>query len=278
VITADASIRIAVIIGVRNEAALLRVLLPLLSEQALDVVLLDNESTDDIRAVLQDNPVYSYRRLPFLGHFSLGQQLKAKQAVVAELDHDWIVHQDADEVLQHAEPTLNLRDAIAEADAGGFNVLNFKEFCFVAEPGSDYVGRNYPVEMRRYYHFGPAPSRLHRAWRRDANLDNLKSLGHNLNGADVRIAPRDHALRHYIALSQAHIIAKYQHRLFDVDELEKGHHWNRVGLTPEMLELPGDSPFFHQVNPGSNDALKTEPAATKHYWQWSAPERTTTPL
>lgn len=267
------SIRTAVIIAVRNEAPLLRVLLPILAQEQLDVAIIDNDSTDDTGVVLRENAVFAYRRLPFQGHFSLGQQLEAKKNLIAELDHDWIVHQDADEVLHHADPGRSLRDAIAEADAAGYNALNFGEFCFIAEPDMDYVGRDYVAEMRRYYHFRPFPDRLHRAWKRTADLDNTHSLGHKVKGREVKIAPQDHVLRHYIALSQDQVLAKYQHRVFDAAELEKGFHWNRVGLTPEALKLPKASPLLNHLEPGSTGPLRTDPAAKKHFWQWSEVDR-----
>lgn len=266
-------LRIAVILAVRNEAALLKVLMPILAGQGLDIVIIDNDSTDDTEAVVRDNPLLAYQRLPFPGYFSLGQQLEAKKRVIGSLDHDWIVHQDGDEVLQHADPGRSLRDAITEADTSGFNTLNFNEFCFLAEPDMDYVGRDYVTEMRRYYHFRPFPNRLHRAWKRTADLDNTHSLGHKVKGREVKIAPQDHVLRHYIALSQDQVLAKYQHRVFDAAELEKGFHWNRVGLTPESLKLPKASPLLSHTEPGSTGPLRTDPSAKKHFWQWSEVDR-----
>jgi len=261
--------RIAVLIAVRNEASQLRVLLPLLAQQALDVVIIDNDSEDELASVLERHPVSRYQRLPFLGYFSLTQQMEAKRDIIAELDHDWIVHQDADEVLQHADPTRNLRDAICEADAGGYNALNFREFCFIAEPGEDYEGRNYPVEMHQYYHFAPFANRLNRAWQRSANLDSVRSRGHKLTGENINFAPRDHSLRHYLALSQSHVLRKYLNRVFDASELEAGAHINRVGLTREMLELPASSPFLHRLEAGSLESLQTEPVAKNHFWHWT---------
>lgn len=268
--------RICALITARNEAAYLRFLLPYLWREGVDVVLIDHQSADDtprLVAEFRPRPVVASLTLPYEGFFSLGQQLAAKRAALESLDHDWVVHQDADEILAHRDPGKGLRAAIEEAEAAGANAVNFEEFCFIPEPGVDYRGRDYPAEMRRYYFFAPGACRLNRAWRRTAGFDNRFSMGHRLRGDDLRLHGQYHDLRHYIVLSQAHAWAKYLHRRFDPAEIAQGFHGNRLHLSREDLRLPVTAPWLHTL--GSADSLQAlarDRPVAKHFWHWPKAE------
>jgi hypothetical protein len=70
------------IIAVRNEAPYLRVLLPILASQRIDVAIIDNESTDDSPLLFSEytrDPIILVEKLPYDGYFSLTKQLIAKQ-------------------------------------------------------------------------------------------------------------------------------------------------------------------------------------------------------
>ena len=265
-------LKIAVIISVRNDAQYLKQLLPRLADQGIDIIVLDNESDDDTADVIRETPVLFSLTYPYHGHFSLRQQLRAKQAVIETLDHDWVIHQDADEILEHSDPSRSLRDAITEADSQECNVVNFGEFCFLPEPDADYTGRDYVREMTRYYYFEPQPQRLNRAWKRGANLDNIEGFGHKCHGASIRIAPEDHVLRHYIVLSQEHAVRKYSGRVFDPDEVNIGAHVNRIGLTHDMLRLPRNGKYLQTIENDDRSRLSRIPCATQHYWHWNEEE------
>lgn len=263
---------ICAVIAIRNEASYLRVLLPLLASQAIDVVIIDNDSTDDGPNICREfrrKPVIGVEHLPYSGLFSLSAQLKAKQKVYNSIDHDWVIHQDADEILQHYKAGFTLRDAIEQAHADSYNALNFDEFVFLPEPDSDYNCRaNYYTGILRYYFFEPAKNRLNRAWRRALQFDNSPSGGHTLSGLRVSIYPANHILRHYIVLSDEHARRKYLHRTFSEEELGRGWHGNRVGLTERVLALPEHSDFLMQLEKHDSVDFRRNRPALQHYWEW----------
>jgi glycosyltransferase involved in cell wall biosynthesis len=270
----ESRISICVLLAVRNEAPYLRYLLPRLADDDLDVVVIDNGSTDatpELLTAYRDRPVVLTHKLPYLGYFSLGQQLSAKQALIAQLPHQWVVHQDADEMLHHDTPGLGLRAAIEEADAAGYNALNFDEFCFLPEPGASYLGEDYASAMWRYYFFEPFPNRLNRAWKRTASLDNRASMGHKLSGSEIRLFPRNHVLRHYIVLSREHAVKKYAGRRFDPGEIAQRFHHNRIHITAERLHFPQDSPLLVTRDPGSNEPFSRAAPTALHFWEWDLP-------
>lgn len=264
---------ICAIIAVRNEVRYLKVLLPLLARQGIDVAIIDNDSTDgsrDLYSGFTGNPIISVDDLPYRGCFSLSEQLAAKQRVADGLRHDWVIHHDADEVLEHRLPGRTLRDAIEEAHDAGHDVVNFEEFVFLPQPGSvDSVGDHYR-EILRYYFFEPKKNRLNRAWNRSRGFRNAASGGHAIEGTSKSIAPNQHNLRHYIALSERHAQMKYESRRFDQAELSRGWHRNRVGLTNEALRIPHAHPLIFELDSHESKDLRRSSPTAEHYWAWQS--------
>jgi glycosyltransferase involved in cell wall biosynthesis len=266
---------ICAVIAARNEEPYLRVLLPILAKQSIDVVILDNESTDGSAALYsrhKGSPIILLEKLAYHGSFSLTEQLEAKETTYQALPHDWVIHLDADEILEHREPGLTLRDAIEEAHAGGYNVVNFEEFVFLPEPDANYEGRDFFALMRRYYFFEPEKSRRHLAWRRDMSFDTTTLAGHRLLGRGLSLSPATHILRHYIVLSYAHALRKYLNRRFSRQDLARGWHigpaGSRTDFTEQNLALPSSSPYLHELESGRSKAFRRDLPANRHYWMW----------
>ncbi len=263
-------IKICAVIAARNEASYLSYLLPRLASQDIDVFMIDHESNDESPSIYKkhrNNPIIGIESLNFDGVFSLTDQITLKDKVMKSLQHDWFVHHDADEVMEHADRG-GLRYAIEEAHTQGFNVLNFNEYVFIPEPGQTYEGKDYYELMQRYYYFRGSPkSALHRAFERSLCAKSLQSAGHRIKDDKLRISPLDHVLRHYIVLSQRHAIKKYGSRIFSQTELDKGWHKRRNMATADSLQLPVVSNYFCDIQ---KDGLLREKTATEHYWQWNA--------
>jgi len=262
---------ICAVTSVRNEADYLRVLLPCLAKQRIDVAILDNGSTDESRAIIgahMSSPVITVKDLPFSGSFSLSEQLRAKQEMITTLSHDWVVHQDADEILDHRESEKNLRHAIQEADSSGYNALNFEEFVFLPDPGRDLAGADYRKEALRYYYFRPSNNRLNRAWKLSTTVAYGKSGGHRLEGDGIRFWTPDHVLRHYIVLSQEHAKSKYLDRTFAQEDLLRGWHTNRLGLTNRDLEIPEKHELIFRLSDANSKLFDRSLPSGKHYWHW----------
>ena len=96
----------------------------------------------------------------------------------------------------------SLAEAIARIDAANYNAIDLNEFVFL--PVDHAYRPDLEQRMRYYYFFEPHPDRLMRAWKPASGLNMLDSGGHILSGADIRIAPEQFALRHYIFRDQKH--------------------------------------------------------------------------
>ena len=207
-------------------------------------------------------------RLPWDGCFSLKDQLVLKNNIVRDFRHDWIVHADADEVLRPPWGELSLTAAIQRVNAEGFTCINFNEMVFVPWPWQDFTNCDYPRLMDTYYFFQPYYPRLMRAWRRDLDVDNIAAGGHVLSGAGLNICPHDFFLCHYIALSLEHACRKYVNRKFELGEIAKGWHENRLDIRTDQLVLK-PSPFLKRLGRRHAVNFDCTMPSTKHYWQWN---------
>src|SRR2546425_4782337 len=221
--------RAAAVICARNEEVHIERVIEDTIAEGLDVVLIDNDSTDDTvplaRRFLRHG-LLRIERLPWRGIFAWAEVLEAKRRVIDTLDHDWVMHLDADEWASAPGEGVTLLDGLAEADAAGATCVNFNELVFIPRPREDAYRPDYKEHLTRYYFLEPRRPRLLRAWRNGAGLDNRRYGGHDLTGG-ARIYERWFPLRHYVALSAGHARRKYLPRIYSRAELDRGWHKGR---------------------------------------------------
>jgi Sulfotransferase family/Glycosyl transferase family 2 len=235
---------ICAVIAAHNAAKTLGCVLAHLERNRIIVHMIDNGSTDitpEIIAQHKGAPVVEVTRQEFDGIFRLKQQLELKEAIVKNLGVDWVIHNDADEILESSNEGESLREMIERLDREGFDVIDCDEFVFApVEDASD--PRDFVNEMRHYYHFSPVGRVLHRAQRSaNARLSWSTTGGHKLPLDGRKLAPERIRLRHYIGLSLDHMRSQYLGRVFAGEELQEGWHHNRVPLTQEFIVKPDAS-------------------------------------
>jgi hypothetical protein len=226
------------------------------------------DSSVNLYAHFTPDPIILVERLPYRGFVSLWDQLEARRKIHRNLKHDWLILHSPDEILEHQLYGRSLRDAIEEADADGYNALNFNEFVFLPEPERDLRGKDYYSDILRYYFFAPFKNRLNRAWKNGLGFDDQSSGGHRLSGAQLRISPVSHVLRHYIVLGYEHAVAKYLNRTFDEVDLKLGWHGNRRNFTRFNLTIPAKSEFLHFLESRDSRNYCRDHPSSKHYWEW----------
>jgi len=236
--------RAVAILAVRNEERVLETCLAHLARQGLETCLIDNGSTDGTLAIAErfrDRGVFRIEALPWTGAFELEAQLRLKERLADEIDADWFLHCDADEIREAPRPFSTLVEGFAAAERAGANAIDFDEFVFL--PTSDdepYEGRDFVAEMRRYYYYEPTtPDRARiNAWRRAQGVDLRSLAGHEVRFPGRRIFHTRFILRHYIALSRAHVVEKYGGRIFAAAERARAWHGDRATFDPARLALP----------------------------------------
>lgn len=238
--------RIVALIAVYNEEhAIARVIEHLLS-QGIRSYILDNDSTDETRMIVEhylNRGVVGIERLPRNGVFELEAQLRRKEQLCREIEADWFIHHDADEIREAPFPYRNLAAGLATADQAGYNAVDFDEFVFLPTSESDdYRGRDFVAEMQYYCFLRPRDGSALRinAWKNTgAAIDLISSGGHQVEFSGRHVSPERFVMRHYIALSHAMAVEKYCRRDYSVEEFDaKGWHGARAIVRPTELRLP----------------------------------------
>ena len=250
--------RIVAIIAAFNEERFIGGCLEHLFANDVEAYLCDNESTDrtvEIATSYLGRGLRGIETLPRDGTYRWRQILARKEQLAAELSADWFLHLDADEMPQSRRPGQTLAEALAEAEAAGYNAVDFDELVFVATRETpDHDHPDFQRTMRWYYPFAPRP--LHRviAWKRQPKVDLVSTGGHQANFRARRISPQPLVLRHYLILSRQHMLRKYVQRRYDAGEVRNGWHGWRARLTPADVRLPSQAELRFTATDADLDA------------------------
>lgn len=234
--------RIVALLAVRNEELYLARCLEHLLDHGLEVHLIDHGSTDATVAIAREFARHgrvTVESFPYRGSYEWGKLLQRKEQLARQLDADWFIHHDADEIRQPPPPWRTLAEGVAAVDAAGFNAIDFAEMVFTPTGREQsFAGRDYVAEMRHYYYFAPRPEHRVNAWKNLGPVDLASAGGHRVEFTGRRIFPQRFILRHYVFLSFAHLCRKYGERTFDPAELARGWHGQRASFRPEGVRFP----------------------------------------
>lgn len=259
-------VRIVSLLATHNEERFIEPCLEHLTGQGLDVYLIDNQSTD---RTVERARRYAGRGLvgaevmPRTDLYSWNPILARKEELAAELEADWFMHVDADEIRLAPAPWSTLAEALAEVDRQGYNAVEFQEFTFVPtreDPDHDHPG--FQETMRRYYPYLPRSPNQLKAWKRQGSrVDLVSSGGHLVDFPGLRMCPEPFPMRHYLFLSVEHAVRKYVERQYDPAEVDGGLHRARSALRAEAIALQPENELRPYVSDELLDA--TEPL-TRH--------------
>ncbi len=236
--------RVVALLTARNEELYLDRCIRHLISQEVHVCIIDNDSTDrtvEIARSFLGKGVIAVEGYPYPGFFDLRGILKNEEKLSYEMDADWFMHYDADEIREAPRQYNTLKEAIYDVDRAGFNAINFEEFVFVpTDENESFENKDYVKEMKYYYFFQPVPNREIKAWKKTKPINLADSGGHSVAFANRRIFHQNFVLRHYLTLSKKHLVAKYVGRIFSPEELRDGWHRKRAKLTPEDIRFPDE--------------------------------------
>jgi hypothetical protein len=261
-------LRVVALLAAYNERRFIEPCLAHLERHGVDAYLIDNCSTDNTVEIAErrlgrnligiesfprgEGDVYDWRGL-----------LRRKQELAAELEADWFIHLDPDEIRLPPLGGRTLLESIEAADREGFNAIDFAEFTFVPtreQPDHDHP--RFQETMRAYYpHETPRSPHQLNAWKAQPEVE-LVSGGHRVRFADQMVYPRQFRMKHYLALSVPHAIEKYVERRFSPDELDAGWHGWRAHVEAETIELPSESELLIS---GSDDDLDPSGRQMAHF-------------
>jgi hypothetical protein len=199
--------RVVAIVAAYNEADIISPVIGHLVEHGVDVYLIDNHSTDDTvkeasrwleKGLLEierfpKTPPAPGEKLPF----DWTALLRRKEELAQELEADWFLHHDADEIREAPWPGVSLRDAIRWVDRLGYNCIGFRVFHFPPvddsfEPGSD---------PRAHFSYWKEPEDFDRSqlkcWKGGRPVSLVPSGGHEAAFPNRNVFPIPFLMRHY---------------------------------------------------------------------------------
>ena len=269
---------IVAVVAIRDDDDYVQNCLTHLAAQDVNFIVINNGMRQKGLEALQHPEVsrrlVDYVDLAFNGTFELRRQLEMKERLIDQLDADWVIHVDVDEIMHSRVPGETLREAISRLDATGATVIDFSEYVFLPVLEPYLPGHEGWQPSLHYYFFSPAAPRLLRARRHRIGLSTLPgdsgfgSGGHTLFGPSQKLASENMVLRHYLARDQEHARQKYTQRLFCQDELDIGWHFNRIGHSPKKFDLPRLSRLKTLDRPDSCSFDDSQPE-NLHFWQWN---------
>lgn len=242
------NLRVVALLATYNERRFIGGCLEHLHANGVETYLIDNCSTDETVEIAErhrDRGLIGIESLPRArGTFDLVTQLRRKEALARELEADWFIHLDADELRLPPRGRGTLAEALADADRQGYNAVNFLEYTFIpTREAPDHDHPEFRHTLRTYYPMGPTFPRHLKAWKASATAEPelASSGGHRVRFPGLRMYPESFPMRHYLFLSVPHAVEKYGHRRFEPDELRRGWHGWRARLTEHDLRLPSET-------------------------------------
>jgi Glycosyl transferase family 2 len=260
-------VRVVALIATYNERRFIEPCLEHLRRHGVEAYLIDNGSTDETVELAErqlgkglldiesfprgEGDVYDWRGL-----------LKRKEGLARELDADWFIHLDPDEIRLPPSSGQILRDALEAVDREGYNAVDFAELTFIPtreQPDHDHP--DYQRTLRTYYPFAPRSPHQLNAWKANPEAE-LGSGGHRVKFPGLQMYPRSFPMKHYLFLSVPHAIEKYVQRRYDPKEVEGGWHGWRASIAAADIRLPSEAEL--RVTQSDDDLDPSEPR-TKHY-------------
>ncbi|GAB3380209.1 hypothetical protein GCM10027432_06290 [Lysobacter fragariae] len=256
-------------LATRNEERFIAACLENLFRQGVEVYLCDNGSTDrtlEIATAHLGAGLIGIEHIPYDGTYRWESILRRKEALFRELDADWFMHVDADEIHLPPPGHASIAAAIAVADARGYDAVEFAEFTFVpTREAPDHDHADFARTLRTYYPFRPRSPHCVRAYRKqDVPMEIAWSGGHLVRFPHPpRMYPEPFRMKHYLFLSKAHAARKYPGRKYDDDEVNhRGWHGWRPRLRSDHIVLPS---LAHVRTMSSDDDLDPSSPWTQHW-------------
>ena len=231
------------LMAVFNEEDILDQCLNYHIDQGLQLLILDNGSTDASLSIARSylgHGVLGIRQIP-TDTYRWGFLLDTLMEWSEHLSPSWCLLVDADTFLEPSQPGKRLLDAIADVEHQGYNTINFDHFEFWP------VGDERPelIDVReRLTYYTWADDRQEKAWRSCVGTSNSRLGGHSVDfpaGIIKRVYPENFVLRHYRIRSYDHGLRKvFRERLprFCGEPPNWHTHYNGFESSRGYFEIP----------------------------------------
>ena len=252
--------KIIAILTIRNEEMYLHYTLKYLLENNIYFFVIDNSSTDKSLNICKSFKNFiGYKNFPYFGYFDLSALGKYKVSLYNQFkDFSWIINLDADERILPELENETLYETILRIDGGGYDSIQTNELVFLPLNGEFYY-MDLDKYIFHYYNFtGNIFQRIFK------NIGNITTsiCGHQIIN-NLNLYPNNLNRKHFICLSQNHIIKKYKRKQSSQD--------NKNGFGQNRLNVPVEKFLFPKENllKKFNNSFEFNDPKKEHYWQWT---------
>jgi hypothetical protein len=241
------NIRVLAIISAYNEADIIGSVIRHLAENGVEAYIIDNHSIDETRAEAErwlGHGVVAVEQFPHSGSdglFRWQEILERKLAIAREIEPDWVIHHDADEIRYSPWPGSSLRDAIEIVDQYRFNTIDFRLLNFPPVDDGFETGAD-PKEYFTRFGNGAERDRVQvKCWKWEPDATFVDG-GHDVQLRNKNVFPLPFVLCHYPIRGQTHGLRKiFEERKRRFVENERAVGWH---VQYEEVESR-DHPFLH---------------------------------
>ena len=240
-------IRTCAIMSSFNEADIIEESISKLIKQGVDVYLIDNGSTDKSVEIAQNFLNKGLIEIKISKFYENGREvydwtklLELKQEIAKNLDYDWFIHVDADEIRYSPWKKYSLNEGISIVDGMGYNLINFKLFNFhltINQKNCQSI-----EESMQYYSKGEDFNRMQvKAWKKDKEIDLIRFAGHIAIIKEPKIFPIRFVHKHYpirsVEQGVRKILKERLCRYSQADKIKGWHiHYDDMNVTKEELK------------------------------------------
>jgi len=254
-----------------NEEHILRETLRHYLSQGIDLVVVDNCSTDSspdiVREFMEDKGRHKGRVVDTIrvetDGYEWGNILKAANDYMHRnlSGYEWILQIDADGFYQSPVRGMSLHEFMRASQRFGYNIIDGKWFDFHPTE-ADEPAIESPLERIRYCRvepYGPMPQ--HKIFRYHPSIDFYTSLGHECHRDKSRVAPLKYIYRHYPWVSFEHGVKKiFKDRKPRYVERKENplYHMHYLELLPQKDDLVKCSSDLCRFNESDETVSKSE--------------------
>lgn len=222
--------KIVGMIPVYNESDIIESNIEHLVSQGIDLVILDNASTDgsyEICSRYVGKGVISLEKLE-TERYELGLLLERIYRMALAHKPDWVLLSDADTFLESPYCKLTLKGAIESDDHNGHNLIRFNNFEFWPTERDRNSSESDVRKRIRYYTWND--DLQFRCWKVYPDTEVVPGGGHYpkfQNNVKIALCPTKYALRHYRVRSYQHGLRKiFDERLPRYSKMERSKGWH----------------------------------------------------
>lgn len=198
-------VTVAAIINTYNEEDMITEVLEHLSGQGVEAHVFDNWSTDrtyeELMSAASRGLCKAVARFPDRpsSHYEWARQLDNTDEYARQLDAQWILHYDADEIRCSPWPDISLRDAISFVDGLGYNAIDFTVLNFRFTAKTSGLKGSYEKGLLRF-EFGTKPGHFLqiKGWKNHhVSVELAKAGGHEVVFSGRKVFPLNFLNKHY---------------------------------------------------------------------------------